>query len=45
MQGSLSMPVEEEMEVRSAIQRIAVEHRRRYGYRRITADCVGAGCW
>jgi transposase InsO family protein len=32
------MPVEEDMEVRSAIQRIAVEHRRRYGYRRITAE-------
>jgi putative transposase len=32
------MPVEEEMEVRSTIQRIAVEHRRRYGYRRITAE-------
>ena len=32
------MPVEEEMEVRSEIQRIAVEHRRRYGYRRITAE-------
>jgi putative transposase len=31
-------PVEEEMEVRSAIQAIAVEHRRRYGYRRITAE-------
>jgi putative transposase len=31
-------PVEEEMETRSAIQRIAVEHRRRYGYRRITAE-------
>ena len=30
-------PVEEEMEVRSAIQQIAVEHRRRYGYRRISA--------
>jgi hypothetical protein len=26
------------MEVRSVIQRIAVEHRRRYGYRRITAE-------
>ena len=26
------------MEVRSAIQRIALEHRRRYGYRRITAE-------
>jgi putative transposase len=32
------MPVEEEMEVRSAIQQIAVEHRRRYGYRRTTAE-------
>jgi len=32
------MPVEEEMEVRSAIQQIAVEHRRRYGYRRIAAE-------
>jgi transposase InsO family protein len=31
-------PVEEEMEVRSAIQEIALEHRRRYGYRRITAE-------
>jgi putative transposase len=30
--------VEEEMETRSAIQKIAVEHRRRYGYRRITAE-------
>ena len=32
------MPVEEGMEVRSAIQQIVVEHRRRYGYRRITAE-------
>ena len=32
------VPVEEEMGVRSAIQQIAVEHRRRYGYRRITAE-------
>jgi putative transposase len=31
-------PVEEEMEVRSAIQQIAVEHRRRYGYRCIAAE-------
>jgi putative transposase len=31
-------PVEEEMEVRSAIQQIAVEHRRRYVYRRISAE-------
>src|SRR5690606_6846575 len=32
------MPVEEEMEVRSAIQQIVLEHRRRYGYRRVTAE-------
>jgi hypothetical protein len=32
------MPVDEDMEVRSAIQQIAVEHRRRYGYRRIAAE-------
>jgi len=31
-------PVEEEIEVRSAIQQIAIEHRRRYGYRRIAAE-------
>ena len=31
-------PAEEETEVRSAIQRIALEHRRRYGYRRICAE-------
>jgi len=31
-------PVAEEMAVRSAIQGIAVAHRRRYGYRRITAE-------
>jgi putative transposase len=31
-------PVEEEMEVRSVIQQIAVEHQRRYGYRRISAE-------
>jgi putative transposase len=30
--------IEEEMEVRSAIQQIAMEHRRRYGYRRISAE-------
>ena len=40
------MPVEEDMEVRSAIQTIALEHRRRYGYRRITRELrQGAGCW
>ncbi len=32
------MPQQEEMELRSAIQEIALEHRRRYGYRRITAQ-------
>jgi len=31
-------PMEEEMEVRSSIQAIALEHRRRYGYRRITVE-------
>jgi len=31
-------PAEEEMELRSAIQQIALEHRRRYGYRRIAAE-------
>ncbi|MGB6961976.1 MAG: IS3 family transposase [Candidatus Acidiferrum sp.] len=31
-------PVEKCMTVRSAIQEIALEHRRRYGYRRVTAE-------
>src|SRR2546425_8089923 len=31
-------PVEEDMEVRNVIQQNAVEHRRRYGYRRISAE-------
>ncbi len=31
-------PVEEEMEIRSVIQQIAIDHRRRYGYRRISAE-------
>jgi glycine/sarcosine N-methyltransferase len=31
-------PAEEETEVRSVIQQIALEHRHRYGYRRITAE-------
>jgi len=30
--------MQEDMDVRSAIQEIAVAHRRRYGYRRITAE-------
>jgi putative transposase len=33
-----TQPVEEEMMVRAEIQQIALEHRRRYGYRRITAE-------
>ena len=33
-----SPPVEEEMEVRSAIQAVVLEHRRRYGYRRVTRE-------
>jgi putative transposase len=32
------LPREESMEVRSAVQRVALEHRRRYGYRRVTAE-------
>ncbi|HEX8896949.1 MAG TPA: IS3 family transposase [Terriglobales bacterium] len=31
-------PVEPEMEVRDVIQQIALQHRRRYGYRRIAAE-------
>ncbi len=31
-------PVEEQMAVREALQQIVVEHRRRYGYRRVTAE-------
>jgi len=36
-------PIEEEMAVRTAIQGIAVAHRRRYGYRRITAELCRRG--
>jgi putative transposase len=32
------LPVKVEMEVRSTIQQIVLEHRRRYGYRRVTAE-------
>jgi putative transposase len=31
-------PVEEDMEVRSEIQKIYAEHKRRYGYRRVSAE-------
>jgi putative transposase len=33
-----SQPAQEEMEVRAAMQQIVLEHRRRYGYRRVTAQ-------
>jgi putative transposase len=36
-------PVEAEMEVRSAIQQIALEHRRRYGYRRVGEELKRRG--
>jgi putative transposase len=36
-------PEEEQMEVRAAIQQIALEHRRRYGYRRVTAELRARG--
>ena len=32
------MPEAEDMEVQSAVQEVALEHRRRYGYRRMTAE-------
>lgn len=35
-------PVEEEMEVRSAIQQVALDHRHRYGSRRITKEGASA---
>ena len=37
-------PAEEETEVRSGIQQIALEHRRRYGYRRICAELRRREC-
>jgi putative transposase len=36
--GAVELPVEEEMEVRAAIQAVVLEHRRRYGYRRVTRE-------
>ncbi len=33
-----ALPVKEEMEVRSTIQQMVLEHRRRYGCRRVTAE-------
>jgi len=37
------VPREEDMEVRSVIQQIVLEHRRRYGYRRVTAELKRRG--
>ncbi len=36
-------PVEEEMMVRAAVQKVALEHRRRYGYRRIARELAHQG--
>ncbi len=36
-------PVEEEMQVRSVIQQVVVEHRRRYGYRRVVLELERRG--
>jgi len=36
-------PVEESLELRSAIQQIVLEHRRRYGYRRVSAELKRRG--
>jgi transposase InsO family protein/putative hemolysin len=36
-------PAEEDMELRAAIQQIIVEHRRRYGYRRVAAELRRGG--
>jgi putative transposase len=38
-----SAPAEEEIGVRAAIQEIVLEHRRRYGYRRVTVELRGRG--
>ena len=37
------LPREEETEVRSAVQQVALEHRRRYGYRRVTRELKRRG--
>jgi putative transposase len=37
------LPREEETEVRSTIQQVALQHRRRYGYRRVTAELKRRG--
>ena len=40
-----SQPLDEEMAVRAQIQQIGLAHRRRYGYRRITAELRQQGLW
>ena len=42
-QLELSCGVKQDMELRSEMQRIALQHRRRYGYRRITAELQQRG--
>lgn len=37
------VPNDEDTEVRSAIQQVALQHRRRYGYRRVTAELKRRG--
>ena len=37
------VPREEDTEVRSAIQQVALQHRGRYGYRRVTAELKRRG--
>jgi putative transposase len=37
------VPREEDTEVRSAIQQVALQHRRRYGYRRVTVELKRRG--
>jgi len=37
------LPREEETEVRSTIQQVALQHRHRYGYRRVTAELKRRG--
>jgi putative transposase len=37
------LPREENTEVRSAVQQVALQHRRRYGYRRVTAELKRRG--
>ena len=38
-----NLPREEDAEVRSVIQQVVLQHRRRYGYRRVTAELKRRG--